>query len=84
MSSGSFKNVIYKMCLEIIYLIYMYKNDLVLNNLQWFIYHKTKPITFGGGNLMFRPKKLYSNEKSVQKVYYFHPRLFEPSPIQSL
>ena len=42
MSSGSFKNVIYKMCLEIIYLIYIYK-DLALNNLQWMIYHKTQP-----------------------------------------
>ena len=29
MSSGSFKNVIYKMCLEIIYLIYMYKKNSV-------------------------------------------------------
>ncbi len=29
MSSGSFKNVIYKMWLEIIYLIYIYKEDLV-------------------------------------------------------
>ena len=27
------KNVIYKMCLEIIYLIYMYRKDLILNNL---------------------------------------------------
>ena len=26
-----------------IYLIYMYKEDLALNNLQWFICHKTKP-----------------------------------------
>ena len=34
MSSGSFKDVIYKMCLEIIYLVYMYKKDLVLNNQQ--------------------------------------------------
>ena len=33
MSSGLFKNVIYKMFLEIIYLIYMYKKDLALNNL---------------------------------------------------
>ena len=31
------------MRLEIIYLIYMYKKDLVLNNLQWLICHKTKP-----------------------------------------
>ena len=33
MSSESFKNGIYKMCLEIIYLMCMYKNDLALNNL---------------------------------------------------
>ena len=26
-----------------IYLIYMYKEDLALNNLQWLICHKTKP-----------------------------------------
>ena len=30
------------MCLEIIYLIYMYKKDLALNNLQWLIYHKNQ------------------------------------------
>ena len=33
MSLGSFKNIIYKTCLEIIYLIYMYKRDLALINL---------------------------------------------------
>ena len=43
MSSGSSKNVIYKMCLEIVYLIYMYKKNLALNNIQWLIRHKTKP-----------------------------------------
>ena len=31
MSSASFRNVIYKMCLEIINLIYMYKKNLTLN-----------------------------------------------------
>ena len=30
------------MCLEIIDLIYMYKKDLAINNLQWFICHKNK------------------------------------------
>ena len=30
MISGSFKNVIDKMCFEIIYLIHMYKKNLVL------------------------------------------------------
>ena len=29
--------------LNLIYLIHMYKDDLVLNNLQWSIYHKTQP-----------------------------------------
>ena len=43
MSSGLFENVIYKMCLQIIYLIYMYKEDFALNNLQCLICHKTKP-----------------------------------------
>ena len=43
MSSGLFKNVIYKMCLEIIYLMHMYKKDLALNNLQLLICHKVKP-----------------------------------------
>ena len=42
MSSGSFKNAIYKMCLKIIYLIYMYRKDLALNNLQWFIWQTSK------------------------------------------
>ena len=40
MRSGSFKNVIYKKCIS---KSYMYKEDLVLNNLQWLIYHKTQP-----------------------------------------
>ena len=33
------------MCLQIIYIeyIYMYKQDLALNNLQWLICHKTQP-----------------------------------------
>ena len=43
MSLGSFKNVINKMYLQIIYLIYMYKEDLALNNQQWLICHKTQP-----------------------------------------
>ena len=40
---GEFENVICKMCLQITYLIYMYKKDLVLNELQWLICHKAKP-----------------------------------------
>ena len=44
MGSDSFKNLIYKMCLEMIYLIYVYKEDLALNDLQWLKCHKTRPI----------------------------------------
>ena len=38
----AFKNVINKMCLQILYLIYRYKEGLALNNLQWLICHKTQ------------------------------------------
>ena len=41
MSSGLFKNFIYKMYLEIIF--NMYKKDLVLNDLKWLICYNTKP-----------------------------------------
>ena len=34
MGPGSFKNIIYKIYFEIIYLIYMDKEDLALNDLQ--------------------------------------------------
>ena len=37
MSSELFRNFISNMCIEIIYLIYMYKKDLTLNNLQYVI-----------------------------------------------
>ena len=43
MSTGSFKNVIYKICLQIIYPINRYKEDLALNSRQRFICHKTQP-----------------------------------------
>ena len=43
MSLDSFRNIIDRMCLQIIYDIYMYKQDLASNNLQWLICHKTKP-----------------------------------------
>ena len=42
MTLGSFKNVIHKICLEIIYLVYIFKKDLALNNQQWLLCHKTK------------------------------------------
>ena len=41
------------MCLEIIYLIYMYKKDFALNNLQWLICHKTKPVSTPNGDIQF-------------------------------
>ena len=43
MSLGSFKNIIEKMFTNHIYLIYMYTEDLTLNNLLGLICHKTQP-----------------------------------------
>ena len=43
MSLGSFKDVINKMYLKIIYIQHVYKEDLAINNLQWLICHKTLP-----------------------------------------
>ena len=42
MGSGSFESGTNKICLQIIFSIYMYKQDLALNNPLWVIYHKTK------------------------------------------
>ena len=36
-------NIIYKMCLEIMDFINMYKKELAINNRQWLICLKTKP-----------------------------------------
>ena len=41
MSSGSFKNVIHKLCIYKSYIIC--KEELALNNLQWVICPKTQP-----------------------------------------
>ena len=45
MSWDLFKNVTHKLLIykSYIYLIYMYKKDLALNNLQWLICHKIQP-----------------------------------------
>ena len=44
MSLGSFKNVIKQnVYINHVYLIYMYKQDLALNNQQVLICYKTKP-----------------------------------------
>ena len=42
MSLGSFKNVINKICSQIIYIYCMFKEDFTLNNLKWLICHKTQ------------------------------------------
>ena len=42
MRSGLFKNIINKICLQIIYLFYMNKQDLSFNNLLWLICYKTQ------------------------------------------
>ena len=41
MNFGSFKKY-YRQTIHL-QIIYMYKDDLALNNLQWLICHKTKP-----------------------------------------
>ena len=35
-----FKNVIFKMCLEIMYFVFLYKKDLALNDLRLLICYK--------------------------------------------
>ena len=48
MSSGLFKNLTYKyLFTNRIYVIYKYKEDLGLNNLQGLIYHKNQPTNLG-------------------------------------
>ena len=42
MDSEFLKNV-YIVFINPIYLIYMYKKNLALNNLQWLIFHKNLP-----------------------------------------
>ena len=70
MSLGSFKNVIDKMCLQIVYLMYMYKEGLALNSLQWFIRHESKLTT--------PPKKLGTN--SCLDIITYSPLDFYTSP----
>ena len=64
MSSGSFKNVIYKMCLEIMYLIYMHEKELTLNNLHGLICHKTK------SKQLSEPGRSYALDCSYASVDY--------------
>ena len=44
MGSGSFKKATYKQFVYKSYILYMYKQDLALNNLQRLICYKTQPI----------------------------------------
>ena len=60
-SSGSFNSVIYKIYLEIIYLIHMCQKDYALNNLQGLIYQTIKP------NQIDASKKLNFNLKKNQR-----------------
>ncbi len=43
--------------------MYMYKEDLALNNLQWLIYHKTKPNPIG---LIYR----YKNDLAFDDIQW--------------
>ena len=78
MSSISFKNVIKKMCLQITYTLYIYiyicKQDLALNNLQWLIYHKTEPSFKSKITFKRIPHKsyMYILFNCVQTNHYHH------------
>ena len=59
MSSGSFKNVIKEMCLQIVYLIYMYKLDLALDNLQ------------GNQKKKKKKKKTHRKKHRTHEIFYY-------------
>ena len=61
MTTDLFKNFIYNIC---VYLIYVYKENLVLNNLQKLICHKTQPTN------------LYYNTKKQKVTFYLQPIFF--------
>ena len=58
-----------------IYLIYMYKEDLALNNLQWLICHKTQP--FLSHTIQFSALLPVSYNPSLD--LYWRPKLREDS-----
>ena len=41
MSSGSFRNVIFRICVHRLYIYYQFKDDLALNSIQGLICYKT-------------------------------------------
>ena len=63
------------MCFQIIYLIYMYKQDLALYNLQWLIIHKSN-----------QPKELQAKNiyQKIARVYVAYLGMwFTPFPTVS-
>ena len=53
-----------------IYLIYMYKKDLALNDLQWLICHKTKPNQTNSYECDRNPAKMaLHNEIFIRAIY---------------
>ena len=56
MSSGLFKDVIYKLC---VYKSYTYKEDLALNNLQGLICHKNLSTKHNKRQLKFHQALIY-------------------------
>ena len=60
MSPVSVKEVIDKLFLEIIYLMYIYKKDLALINLQWLMCYKS--------NRAKKKKNKVYKKKHVQKI----------------
>ena len=58
------------MSLEIIYIIYMYKKDLALNNTQWLICRKSKPNQIGILKTLIK----YSKSPTFNKIFFFEQK----------
>ena len=58
------------MCLQIIYIWYVCKQELALNNLQWLIYYKTKP-TFSS-SCEQKTRNFFCEILSAFKTYIEH------------
>ena len=60
------------MCLEIIYLIYMYIKDLALNNLLWLICYKTKQEKRSLSVIISFMCLFIEQNKLLSKDFFFH------------
>ena len=49
----------------------MYKNDLVLNDLEWLIYHKTKPKQTKTNQTSFDPRDELADKSIKRNIHLF-------------